>query len=574
MKNEITQRNILIVAFSLLMFLIVSILVSSYYNRKNLEINLINISEILNNQISEMQTEEELFSLVNQYTKSNNWLRISIFNTHGKIIYDSHTDDYSLYLDQNQMKYINSIVPKPYIKYSPIIHEKMLYYGVILNDDIIVRTSVPLTDNSGILLSGIFFMSILIVFVVLLSIVYTKKTADNVMSAFTLTIESLKNINEGKNSPICSTHKYIEVEQVLTEINDINEKISSSFLEVVNERDKMNFILDNINQGILIVDSKGIIIIINNKVKDILDLNDNLINQKSNQCLNVSELNEIIHKTMETKTPTSIDYYNKLDDKIYSFNASTINKDWISGEANFSGVVVLISDVTEERKNSQIKDEFIANASHELKTPITSISGFSELISSGMIKDEKIILNYIERISNETIKMKRVIDNLLSLSTLDSTKTCEDDVYINIKDVVLDVVNSYNYMLEKAKVAVTIECEDAYMMANPQLIYHLISNLIDNAIKYNRPGGHILLSLKNELYNISLIVEDSGIGIEKKNLDRIFARFYRIENSRSRLTGGSGLGLSIVKKICSLYDAHINVESQIDVGTKVTITFR
>lgn len=574
MKNEITQRNILIVAISLLMFLIVSILVTSYYNRKNLELNLVNISEIMNNQIANIETEEELFEVVKQYTNSSKWLRVSIFNTHGNIIFDSHTDDYSIYLDQNQMKYINSIVPKPYIKYSPILNEKMLYFGVILNEDIIVRTSVPLTDNSGILLSGIFFMSILIIFVVLFSIVYTKKTADNVMGAFSLIIESLKNINDGKYLPISTMHKYNEVEEVLTEINDISEKISNSFLEVVNERDKMNFILDNINQGILIVDAMGIIIIINKKVKDIFDIKDSLINQKSNQCINIPELNDIIRRTYETKTPTSIDYYNKFDDKIYSFNASTINKDWISGEANFSGVVVLISDVTEERKNTQIKDEFIANASHELKTPITSISGFSELINSGMIKDENTILNYIDRIANETIKMKRIIDNLLSLTALESVKSNEEDIYVNIKDIVLDVTNSYNYIVEQTQIRIILDCEDAYIVANPQLLYHLISNLVDNAIKYNRPDGYVLITLKNELYNIVLTVEDNGIGIEKKNLDRIFARFYRIENSRSRLTGGSGLGLSIVKKICSLYDAHIDVESQIDIGTRVSITFR
>lgn len=572
MRNEITKRNVLIVAFSLLIFLIISVMVNSYQNRKNTESNLINISQIVISQVEATKTTEDLEEVIRQFSKNSNWLRISIYNSTGHLIMDSHTDEVDT-LSNDELKYINAVVPKPYIRTSPITNEKAMYYGVVINQDIILRTSIPLTDNSEQLLSGIFFTCVLIVFVVLISLVFTKKTADTVMATFKTIIENLKRINEGHYVPIVAHHKYPEVEEALIEIEDLNNKISNSFIAVVNERDKLNFILDNINQGILIIDVNGSIIVINQKFKDIFELSGNLLNRNYKDVIKIIEIEEIITKTLNFKSQCQVDYHHPVTDKIYSFNTSMINRDWISNEANFSGIVLLVSDVTEERKNSQIKDEFIANASHELKTPITSISGFSELITSGMVKDEKLIQEYIKRIGEETKKMKRLIDNLLSLSSLERGRNPEEEINLNIKDIVYDIKKSYIYQLDSNNIEMILDLEDAYITANPQLIYHLISNLVDNAIKYNKPGGFIKITLKNYKKNKVLIIEDSGIGIDKKYLERVFARFFRVDNSRSRLTGGSGLGLSIVKKICQLYDASIKVESKVDVGTKITITF-
>ena len=165
-----------------------------------------------------------------------------------------------------------------------------------------------------------------------------------------------------------------------------------------------------------------------------------------------------------------------------------------------------------------------------------------------MVKDEKLIQEYIKRIGEETKKMKRLIDNLLSLSSLERGRNPEEEINLNIKDIVYDIKKSYIYQLDSNNIEMMLDLEDAYITANPQLIYHLISNLVDNAIKYNKPGGFIKITLKNYKKNKVLIIEDSGIGIDKKYLERVFARFFRVDNSRSRLTGGSGLGLSIVKK--------------------------
>lgn len=574
MRNEIVRRNIILVVTTLLLFLILSITVSSYYNRKNLEINLINITEILNGQIINSESEEELRNVVNQYTKSHNWLRVSIFNSYGNIIIDSHTDDKSLSLDSEQLNKIKSLSPKPYVKTSEVLNEEMLYYGRVLNDDIIVRTAVPLTDNTGLMLNGIFFMLILIIFAVIFSVIYTKKTTDNVLNAFSLIIASLKKINEGKYAPITSIHKYEEVDEVLTEINDINSKISNSFIEIVKERDKVNFILENVNQGIFIIDYTGNILILNGKVRDIFGIEEHKPIYHLEDCDEIKDIKPAIKKAFTTNHSSSFDYKNNRDERIYSINVSNFNKEWFYDESKFSGVVVIINDVTEERKNDEMKDEFIANASHELKTPITSISGFSELIASGMIQDQNLVKDYIHRIYLETTRMKSTLDDLLSLSALDSNKYEQDLVKTNLKDIVEDIKESFSYILEKSAVTMKLKITDAYILANPKLINHLIGNLVDNAIKYNRPNGEVFISLKKQQHNVIMTVEDTGIGIEKKHVENIFSRFYRVDTSRSRLTGGSGLGLTIVKKICLLYGATIHVDSQVNVGTKITISFQ
>lgn len=210
MRNEITKRNIIIVTISLLIFLAASVIVTSYQNRKNTEKNLINISQIVIKQVETTNTTEELGDVIRQFTTNTNWIRISIFNSHGRVVMDSHTDEHFA-LDSEQLKNIRAIVPKPYIRTSSITHETAMYYGVVINEDIILRLSIPLTDNSEQLLSGIFFTCILLIFVILISIVFTKKTADNVMGTFRTIIENLKNINEGHYIPITTHHKYPEV---------------------------------------------------------------------------------------------------------------------------------------------------------------------------------------------------------------------------------------------------------------------------------------------------------------------------------------------------------------------------
>ena len=225
-----------------------------------------------------------------------------------------------------------------------------------------------------------------------------------------------------------------------------------------------------------------------------------------------------------------------------------------------------------------MRREFTANVSHELKTPLTSISGFAEMIESGMVKPED-VRTFARRIHREARRMIALVADILQLSELDSMQ--EED---KRKDFVPEPVDlaglvqdlSANMTINASKTYVTLDCsaQPATVMGSSDLLSELATNLCDNAIRYNRPGGHVQLSCGTDADGCPwLCVEDNGIGIPKESQTRVFERFYRVDKSRSKATGGTGLGLAIVKHIAMLHGARIDLKSQVGTGTTIRVTF-
>jgi two-component system phosphate regulon sensor histidine kinase PhoR len=247
---------------------------------------------------------------------------------------------------------------------------------------------------------------------------------------------------------------------------------------------------------------------------------------------------------------------------------------WDQSTQESSLLFISIIDVTEERKNDEIKAEFIVNASHELKTPITTISGFSELILNGAGKCDEKVIEYIRRIYLESIRMKNTIDELLYLSNLEyksSTISLHEDV--DLSALVDDVVDSYLDYSRRNAIMIEKKTIDVHIKGSKALIRHLLVNLVENAIKYNREKGKVVVCLEEDEKDVILKVIDTGIGIDESNMNKIFDRFYRIEESRNRSTGGTGLGLTIAKKICVVHGAKIFIDSSVGIGTTFTVKF-
>lgn len=224
------------------------------------------------------------------------------------------------------------------------------------------------------------------------------------------------------------------------------------------------------------------------------------------------------------------------------------------------------------RKNADMRQEFTANVSHELKTPLTSISGYSELIESGMASEED-ISHFAKEIHQNANRLLTLINDIIRLSELDvSTQTVlmeELDLY----EVAKRCVNSLEVNATNHDVTISCEGESAKIEANKEMMNELIFNLCDNAIRYNKKGGSVKVNIKQDPRTVFLTIEDTGIGIPKEHQKRVFERFYRVDKSRSKLTGGTGLGLAIVKHIVAQNDADIDLVSEENVGTKITVIF-
>ena len=221
---------------------------------------------------------------------------------------------------------------------------------------------------------------------------------------------------------------------------------------------------------------------------------------------------------------------------------------------------------------TKMREDFFSSVSHELKTPITSIRGYTELLSAGVITDEGKQKEVLNKILDQVRNMSNLINDILMLSRLDSRDLLVEEVPLHIKTTIENVLENYDASIIKKNIHVHTDLEDVIYIGNDQQLQTLISNLVSNAVKYNKENGDLNISLHEDNDHMVLVVADTGIGIPSGDQSRVFERFYRVDKGRSRALGGTGLGLAIVKHIVSYYDGSIQLRSQLDVGTQITIS--
>lgn len=222
-------------------------------------------------------------------------------------------------------------------------------------------------------------------------------------------------------------------------------------------------------------------------------------------------------------------------------------------------------------KEKQIRQEFFSNASHELKTPITSVQGYAELLESGIIADEEQKKEFVRRIKKEAVHMTGLINDILTISRLETKEARVELSDVRMTAIVSDVVESLKPLAAAHEVFIHTDCRPLSIRANERQMKELVENLVSNAVKYNKPGGEVWVSVTDEGGDMVIRVKDNGMGIPKESLERIFERFYRVDKGRSRKQGGTGLGLSIAKHIANFYHGAIFVISELDVGTEFTV---
>jgi two-component system phosphate regulon sensor histidine kinase PhoR len=253
---------------------------------------------------------------------------------------------------------------------------------------------------------------------------------------------------------------------------------------------------------------------------------------------------------------------------MFEINAAPIfDKDMVRG------CLVVIHDITQIRHLETMRQDFIANVSHELKTPLTSIKGFVETLLGGALKDKENSRHFLEIIQSHTERLNNLVNDLLSLSYLESREIQLDLEVFNLKDLVDEVMSGFAVRLKNRSIAVRNDLSgDLSVKADKEKIEQTITNLIDNAVKFNKEKGHLKIYAKEEDNEVKIIIEDSGAGIPTKDIPRIFERFYRVDKTRSRELGGTGLGLSIVKHIVELHSGKVGVESTEGLGSKFWFT--
>lgn len=548
-KKSLVLQDFLFFITTFLIF-IISISLVLTYSRKESDDNLVHYSEIVLALYDEGNND---YSEVDKAFNESIDIRVTILNgSNGDVIYDNNPN-YNQ--EENRLnEFLNYADKGIYEKYSLTLNDEMFYLvrsdgsnyirvGILKSEVMEVTNNIALYGSIGLILLNIIYF--------ILSYLYFKKNIDTLKEEV-IKLDCLVNPQ--------SFIKDFDIQDLKNTMSKSYTLINEQINEVKSEKEKYEFILNNISEGFIVLDLNYNIIQINKYALNIFNKNFNEVYGHNIVYLyNASNLLNNIEK-MDKGFKS---FKEKIDERIYEFEINKITFN------NINLIAILFIDITNEENTEIMKKEFFANASHELKSPLTSIIGYQELIKEGIIKDNNEIKNISEKTLKESIRMKNIVLDMLELSKLESKEVKEIES-LNLKEIIEDIISSNEVLIKQKNIKITANLKDFYINSSFEDIQKLLSNIISNAINYNNINGEIEIILKDN----SFICKDTGIGIKKEDLPRIFERFYRVDKSRSKENSGTGLGLAIVKHICLNYHYKIKVDSKFGLGTTFTITFK
>lgn len=488
-------------------------------------------------------------------------IRVSIFDLNANVLLEINPLDKNP-AKEDRKKELESNANSYYYKDSLTMGYPVLYF-VKKTSNYYIRVGLPRSDVEEAANLVLLYGSLALVVLDSLYFVYRYLTYKKALSQLRNEVNKLKELSSHPNELIEGDG----IEAIDKGIADVSLNLKEKMESLRRETLKVDYILDSMEEGLLVLNEKDQVILINKFALNILSLEKENVLNKEFHYLMLGE--EFKNKIQETKQKEFLSYDIERKGRTYELLLSLVPLDWL-GKENIKGIAVLLLDATEQRMNEKLKREFFQNASHELKTPLTTIVGYSELLSNSLITDKKEQKKALDVITSESKRMRTVIDDMLSLATLENDEKPNPLTPLNAKRAVEDVVSSLSLIAKEKKITIETHLEDVTLNILPTDFDRLVRNLVSNAIFYNHEGGHVILRLNS----FSFSCEDDGIGIDEKYQQRIFERFFRVDKSRSRKDGGTGLGLAIVKHFCLNYNYRIQLVSHIQEGSKFIIYFK
>ncbi|MDD2217686.1 MAG: ATP-binding protein [Eubacteriales bacterium] len=483
---------------------------------------------------------------------SNN--RITLLDEKGDVLYDSEVDASTLQNHRERQEINEAIILSEGTseRYSETLSVKTFYYAMLLDDGNILRVSNS-TYTTTTLIKNILQP---LIFVVLLAIILSLFLAFRLAKRIVMPINMIDLENPG------SQNEYEELAPLLARISVQNRQIRKQIEELNRKRQEFSVITENMNEGLIVINNMTNILSCNQSAADILGISE----PQTDRSIFVLNRSEPFRNAAEgALAGERSENELVLNSRTYHIIANPVMR-----KGKIEGAVIFLLDVTEKNERDNFRREFTANVSHELKTPLTSISGYAQIIKDGIAKEEDIV-PFAGKIYNEAARLVSLINDIIKLSQMDEGLIKEEQVYVDLRDIAKAVAERLAGEAANRNIDITVDGESATIRGIHYMIDEMIFNIVDNAIKYNREGGSITIKVFDG--PASIVVEDTGVGIPVAERERIFERFYRVDKSHSKDIGGTGLGLSIVKHFAAYHNADIKLESQENQGTTVTLTF-
>ena len=487
-------------------------------------------------------------------TIDSNRYRLTWIAPDGTVLYDTQADASTMenHAAREEVQQALAAGEGESSRYSQTLLEKTIYVAKRMDDGSVLRICVSQQTLAVLLLGMLQPVLVILLAAVIFSALLAKRLSRRI-------VEPLNAID--LDHPL-EAKAYDEIAPLLGRINRQHEQIDDQLRELQRKTDEFTHITQSMPEGLVLLDNKNAILSINPSASKLFSAQAGCVGQNFLTLDRSTDVSQAIDRARETgHSETRVE----LSGRIYQFDISRIES---AGEK--IGAVLLCFDITERETAEQARREFTANVSHELKTPLQGIIGSAELIENGMVKPED-MPRFIGHIRTEAQRLVALIADIIRLSQLDEGVEMPKE-NVELLSLAGEVAEDLRAAADKASVTITTDGQSSIVFGVRRLLYEMLYNLCDNAIKYNRPGGSVRIHVENREQEAAISVLDTGIGIAPEHQSRIFERFYRVDKSHSKASGGTGLGLSIVKHAAMYHGGKVALESEPGRGTEIRVT--
>lgn len=498
--------------------------------------------------------KNEGIAYINNFEEENK--RITLVSSDGTVLADTSADAYELENHSGREEIMNAIEngSGTSSRYSNTLMQKTLYYAKKLDDGTVLRIST--TQNSVLIILLGFLQPLIVISVIALCI--SAFLSHRLSKAIIKPINALDLENPSNNDT------YEELTPLLKRLSSQKKTISRQIREAKQKQEEFNLITENMSEGLLVIDKDASVLSYNRSAVRLLDISD--INTRSVLTFNrTKDFREVIEKALSgERAENNI----SVDENTYNLIANPVYEN-----EKIIGAVIVIINITESAKREQLRQEFTSNVSHELKTPLTSISGFAEIMKAGGTP-EATVIDFSASIYDEAQRLIALVSDIMKISELNEGTISFDKESVDLYELSNDIINRLKPIAAKRNITLNVTGKTASVFGTREILDEMIYNLCDNAVKYNKENGTVDVIINTNENKVNLTVRDTGIGIPLPDQSRVFERFYRVDKSHSKLIGGTGLGLAIVKHGAAYHDAEISLESAEGKGTNITICFK
>lgn len=555
MRRRTVTSFIIAIAFIVVFMTAAFLLIADLQNTDNLKDKLAETNRILANYIESGKSEPGIiFESVPEDT------RITYISSSGDILFDSLKDDISEnHLDRKEIIEASKGEIGTDIRVSASIGIRMVYSALMLEDGSFIRSAYPFSNFA---LSGnyIKYIATALFLVVLASTIIILRLSGFLLEPIEELSFATDRIARGELSRRVELKQDEELARLSRNFNNMAERLETTIVESLEKQNRLEAILKSMDSGVIALDNNGNIIMINPFSKQLFSVRGDTLGMNIGSVTNLSSVNEYLGSDENVAAIRTTD----------GRDLKMKKADILGERMNKVGVVIVIQDITDIKRLENLRSQFVANVSHELKTPLTSIKGFSETLR--YVDDEKTRIKFLDIINEESERLTRLINDILSLSSLEQNRELKVEEIDTVEET-RRICDMLHQMAVAKSIELTLTASgNPILMGDRDNYNQMVINLVDNAIKYTEPNGKVKVRIEKSGGKLVLSVKDTGVGIPEEHLPRLFERFYRVDKSRDRAKGGTGLGLAIVKHIVLSMKGEIKVESEVGKGTTFTVS--